>query len=94
MPRPKPSPHVSELNDLDLLHLGRMLRRERFFKIACLLHLLAAAGLGVYFSWAGIWSGTRAGLLVLLLMGARAHLRQVRSARLLRKLATGLQVLP
>ncbi len=73
------------LSDLELVHLRRMLRRERLFKVFSVAHILVGAGLAGTFSWAGTWNGTRAVLLVLILLGARAHLRQLRSARLLRK---------
>ncbi len=81
------------LSDLELVHLRRMLRREQIFRVSMVSHLLVAAGLAAYFSGAGVWNGTRAVILVLILLGARAHLRQLRSARLLRKFATRLQIL-
>ena len=81
-----------ELDGPDRVHLGRMLRREWIFRVSMVSHLVVAVGLGVYFSWAGTWDGTRAVILLLLLLSARAHLRGLRSARLLRKLATQLEL--
>ena len=82
------------LSDLELVHLGRMLHREQIFRVFLVSGILVAAGLGAYFSWAGSWSGTRVVILLLILLGARAHLRHLRSARLLRKLAAELGILP
>ncbi len=89
--RSRESTGSPELDGPDRVHLGRMLRRERIFRFSTVSHLVVAVALGVHFSWAGIWDGPRAVILVLLLLAARAHLRGFRSARLLRKLAMQLE---
>ena len=50
------------------------------------LDVVAAAGLAVYWTGWGSWSGTRFVLMLLLLLGAHTHLSQLGGARLLRKL--------
>ena len=62
-----------------------MLRAERLFPVFLWLNIGVAAALGIYYSWSGSWSGVRAVLVLLILLGARSHLRQLRSTRLLRK---------
>ncbi len=78
---------LSGLDALERRHLERMLRAERLLPVFLRLNLGVAATLVVYYSWSGTWSGVRAVLVLLILLSARAHLRQVRSARLLRKLS-------
>ena len=68
-------------------HLERILRAERLYPGFLGANLGVAATLTIYYSWSGSWSGVRAALVLLILLGARAHLRQLRSARLLRKLS-------
>ena len=75
------------LDALDRRHLGRMLRAERFLPAFVWVNLGVAVALVAYYSRSGSWSGVRAVLVLLILLSARAHLRQLRSARLLRKLS-------
>ena len=77
---------LDPFDPLERLHLKRMLRAERLYPAFMRANLVIAAALLVSYSWLGSWSATRAVLVVLILLGARAHLRQSRSARLLRKL--------
>lgn len=77
----------SHLDPVDRRHLERMLRAERLFPAFLRVNLGVAAALVIYYSWSDSWSGARAVLVLLILLGARAHLRQLRSARLLRKLS-------
>ena len=74
------------LDPLDRRHLERMLRAERVLPAFLWANLVVAAILVLSYSWSNSWSGIRAVLVLLILMAARAHLRQLRSARLLRKL--------
>ena len=69
--------------------LERLLRRERLFPGFLALDLGVAAALSGYWAWTGSWSGARAVVVLLLLLSARAHLRPLRSVRLLRKLSRG-----
>ena len=78
---------LSRLNALDRHHLERMLRAERRYPGFLWASLGIAAALVIYYSWSGLWSAARAVLVVLILLGARAQLRQLRSTRLLRKLS-------
>jgi len=78
---------LSRLDALDRRHLERMLRAERLFPGFLWANLGIAAALVIYFSWSGSWSAARAVLVLLILLGARAQLRQLRSTRLLRKLS-------
>ena len=73
-------------SEADRRHLERMLRGERWFGIFMFVDLGVAAALGIAWTVSGGWSPTRGVLVLLLLLGARAHLRQQRSARLLRGL--------
>ena len=90
-PEPTPGRGKAEVpsssSELDRRHLQRMLRAERLFPVFMRANLAIAAALALYYSWSGSWSGVRAVLVLLILLGARAHLRQLRSARLLRKLS-------
>jgi hypothetical protein len=85
--RPDPTESSAELSALDRAHLERMLRRERVFGFLMAANLAAAALLTVIWTVRGSWTPTRAVVIVLVLLAARANLRQGRSARLLRKLA-------
>ena len=76
----------ARLDELDRRHLARMLKTERLSPGFLRANLGIAAALVVYYSWSGSWTGVRAVLVLLILLAARAHLRQLRSARLLRKL--------
>lgn len=76
---------VRDWSEAELRHLARMLRGERRFAVLVAVDLGVAAALAGYWSWAGSWTATRAVLVVLILLSARGHLRQLRSARLLRK---------
>ena len=76
----------SDLDETEIRHLERVFRRERSFATFMVLDVVVAAALGVHWTWSGSWSGTRFVLILLLLLGARAHLSQLRSARLLRRL--------
>ena len=76
----------SHFDETEGRHLERVLRREQSFATFTVLDVVVAAALAVYWTWSGSWSGARCALIVLLLLGARAHLSQLRSARLLRKL--------
>ncbi len=76
-----------ELSELERRHLDRVLRNERLFPAFLRANLGIAAALAIYYSWSGSWTGIRAVLVLLILLSARAHLRQLRSARLLRKLS-------
>ena len=76
----------SDLDETEIRHLERVFRRERSFATFMVLDVVVAAALAVYWTWSGSWSGTRFVLILLLLLGARTHLSQLRSARLLRKL--------
>ena len=78
----------SSLDELERTHLDRMLRGERRFPVFLWVNLGVAASLVIFYTWSGAWSGTRAVLVLLILLGARSHLRQLRSARLLRKLSS------
>ena len=64
----------------------RMLRRQGLFQILMVLNIVIAISLGGYFTAAGAWTEARAVILLLILLAARANLRQLRSTRLLRKL--------
>ena len=76
-----------DLSGPERLHLERMLRRERSFSIFMFANLAVAAALSAYYTGSGSWSVIRTVLVALILLSARAHLRQLRSARLLRKLS-------
>ena len=77
------------LSDGDRRLLARLLHGERLAPGFVALDLAVAAGLAGYWAWAGTWTGARAVVVLLLLLSARAHLRQLRSTRLLRKLSRG-----
>ena len=74
------------LDALDRRHLNRMLGAQRLSSTFVWVNLGIAAALATYYSISSSWSGTRGALVVLILLGARGHLRQLRSARLLGKL--------
>ena len=78
---------AAALSAAELRHLERMLQRERLLGRFMVANLVVASGLTAAYTWTGVWSGVRAALILLLLLGARAHLSQLRSARLLRKLS-------
>ena len=88
---PFPQHHGAEalapLDTLDHRHLERMLQAERRFPVFLWANLGVAAALAIYYSGSASWSGARAVLVLLILLAARSHLRQLRSARLLRKLS-------
>jgi hypothetical protein len=65
-----------------------MLRFEHLFPRFIWANLGVAVALAIYYSASGSWTGSRMVLVVLILLSARAHLRQLRSARLLRKLSS------
>ncbi|MDP6980721.1 MAG: hypothetical protein QF570_19325 [Myxococcota bacterium] len=79
-------PAAADLDALDRRHLERVLCLERMLPAFLWGNLTIAAGLIVYYSWSQSWSGLRAVVVLLILLSARGHLRQLRSARLLRKL--------
>jgi len=87
LPQPLRAEALAHLDPLDRIHLGRMLRAERRFPVFLWANLGVAAALAIYYSGSASWSGARAVLVLLILLAARAHLRQLRSARLLRKLS-------
>lgn len=74
------------------MHLRRMLRRERLFEALVYVNLAAAVVLAAFYTIAATWDPARAVLVVLVLLTARANLRQARSARLLRRLSSALQI--
>lgn len=74
-----------DLSEGEIRHLERMLRGEQRFFTFMYVDLLVALGLVSYFAWADAWSGARMVVVLLILLSARAHLRQVKSARLLRR---------
>jgi len=78
---------LSRLDALERRNLERMLQAERRFPLFLWANLGIAAALVIYYSGSGSWSAARAVVVLLILLGARAHLRQLRSARLLRKLS-------
>ena len=82
---PERSGADSDLDETEIRHLERVLRRERSFATFMVLDVVAAGALAVYWTGSRSWSGARFALILLLLLGARAHLSQLRSARLLRK---------
>jgi hypothetical protein len=74
-----------DLSDGETRHLERMLRGEQRFFAFVYVDLLVALALVGYFAWVDAWSGARIVVILLVLLSARAHLRQVKSARLLRR---------
>lgn len=74
------------------MHLRRMPRRERLFEALVYVNLAAAVLLAVFYTIAANWDPVRAVLVVLVLLAARANLRQARSARLLRRLSSVLRI--
>lgn len=78
---------MTPLSKDEARHLARMLRRERSFAWLLWVDLGAGVLLSAYYTWSGSWSGLRLVVVMLILLGARSHLRQLRSVRLLRRLA-------
>jgi hypothetical protein len=64
-----------------------MLRRERVYAVLVYVDLAAAVVLAAFYTFASVWQPTRVALVVMILLAARANLRQARSARLLRRIA-------
>ena len=83
---------VGGLAEAELAHLRRMLRRERVFEALVYVNLAAAVLLAVFYTIAASWNPVRAVLVVLVLLAARANLRQARTARLLRRLSSALRI--
>ena len=81
-----------QLDAGELLHLRRMLRRERLFPVLVAVDLAAAGAIAIHAIAARSWEPTRIVLAVLILLAARANLRQARSARLLRRLASAMGI--
>ena len=69
----------------EIRHLERMLRGERRLSAFIYVDLLVALALVGYLAWADAWSAARVVVILLILLSARAHLRQQKSARLLRR---------
>ena len=74
------------LDGAEQRHVARMLRGETRFSTFMWLNLSVAVGLVGFYTWEGSWSGLRVVLVLLILLGARSHLRHQRNARLLRRL--------
>ena len=80
------------LAEEELVHLRRMLRRERLFEALVYVNLAAAVLLAAFHTIAATWDPARSVLVVLVLLAARGNLRQARSARLLRRLSSALRI--
>ncbi len=83
--RSSPGPFAPQLTDRERSFLERQLRSTRRYAVFTVVDLLVAAGLTTWWLFDG-FGGTRFALIVLVLLHARANLKQHKDAKLMAKL--------
>ena len=80
---------IANLNDEERRFLARQLRNERWYLYFSGVGILVALIFTVLSLWRGNFDGRSFAIIILILLMARANLKQHKDARLLRKLTGG-----